>query len=225
MERIKNIILKNKYLSWILIFTNWFFQGIHLGSRIEAIYKVLFTIFFWIVFILLFVLIFQVPFEYSILYAFLIAHTLNWLVNCNFFVIFIHRIKWIKIPTIKLFNYLYEIQSRLNNKHWLLYATSSGGISRGTMNHHSDIDISLVIKPGIVNAIKAILFFVKEKKRADFKGIPLDIFISETPQQSISRSNGQENPVIIADAHDTISDFYKQKMTIEEAQELNGALE
>ena len=223
MNKIKKIILKNKYLSWILIFSNWFFQGIHLGSRIEKIYKISFTIFFWIILFTILYSISEISFVNCFIVSFLVAHTFNWLVNCNFYVIFVHRIKWIKIPTVKLFNHLYAIQNRLENKDWILYASSSGGICKGTMDGHSDIDVSLVIKPGIRNVISAIVFFVKEKKIADYKGIPLDIFISETPEESINRSNGQENPVVLYDPYKTIDNYYKQKMTILEAQILNQA--
>jgi len=225
MERIKKIVLNNKYLSWILIFTNWFFQGIHLGSRIEKVYKILFTLFFWGLFFLIFSFVLNFTLIYSLIIGLFVGHTINWFVNCNFYVIFIHRIKWFKIRPSRLFDQLYGIQDRLKNKNWILYSTSSGGICRGTMNGNSDIDVSLVIKPGLKNAILAIIFFVKEKKIADFQRVPLDIFISETPEESLNRSNGQENPVVLYDPHNTIDSFYKEKMTIKEAQILNNAIE
>ncbi|WP_117882514.1 hypothetical protein [Aureibaculum luteum] len=224
MKKIKNIILKNIYLSWILIFTNWIFQGIPLGSRIERIYKISFTVFFWVIFFVVFYFILNNSMAGSLIFGFLIAHTINWFVNCNFYVIFTHRIKWFKIPPIRLFNQLYAIQNRLDNKKWILYSTSSGGICRGTMDGNSDIDVSLVIKPGMKNILSAILFFVKEKKIADFNRVPLDIFISESPDESLERSNRQENPVVICDPNDTIDKYYKEKMTIREAQVLNNAM-
>lgn len=225
MENIKNIILKNIYLSWILIFTNWVFQGIPLGSRIEKIYKISFTVFFWIICLVILYYTFTISLINSLIFGFLIAHTINWFVNCNFYVIFIHRIKWFKIPKIKLFNQLCGIQHRLNNEDWILYSTSSGGICRGTMDGNSDIDVSLVIKPGIKNILFAIIFFVKEKKIADFNGVPLDIFISETPEESLNRSNGQENPVVLYDPYDILDNYYEQKMTIREAKILNNVME
>jgi len=225
MEKIKKIILKKKYMSWVLIFTNWFFQGIQLGSRIERIYKISFTIFFWIILFMILFFVSKISYTNSLIFAFLIAHTLNWLVNCNLCVIFAHRIKWIKTPKIKLFDQLYAIQNRLKNKKWILYSTSSGGVCRGTMNEHSDIDVSLVIRPGVKNAISALVFFVKEKKIADIQGVPLDIFISETPQESYNRSFGQENPVVLSDPYNTIDNYYKHKMTILDAQILNKATE
>ncbi|MDY7394083.1 hypothetical protein UMM65_02440 [Aureibaculum sp. 2210JD6-5] len=224
MKKIKEIILNNKYLSWMLIFTNWIFQGIPLGSRIEKVYKISFTVFFGLIFFVMLYYIFNISTVGSLIFGFLIAHTINWFVNCNFCVIFTHRIKWFKIPTIRLFDQLYAIQERLDNKNWILYSTSSGGICRGTMDGNSDIDVSLVIKPGIKNILSAILFFVKEKKIADFNGVPLDIFISETPEESLKRSNKQENPVVLYDPYNTIDNYYKEKMTIREAQILNNAI-
>ena len=223
MDKIKGFISGSIYLSWILIFTNWFFQGIPLGSRVERIYKISFTVFLWIFFFVMLYFSFKVPLTDGLIVGFLMAHTLNWIINCNFFVIFIHRIKWIKISTIRLFEYLYSIQKRLENEDWILYASSSGGICKGTMNEHSDIDVSLVIKPGSKNKIRAIIFFTKEKKIADLQGIPLDIFISETPEESMDRSYKQENPVVLYDPSNIISSHYKLKMTIREAQVLNEA--
>lgn len=223
MEKIKDKINNTLYLSWISIFTNWAYQGIPTGGRLEKIYKISFTIFFWILFFGLLHLIYNFSIMRSLIYGFLIAHTMNWLLNCNLYVIFIHRIKWFKVSPIKLFNQLYAIQDRLQNKDWILYSTSSGGISRGTMNGNSDIDVTLIIKPGIKNAILATIFTVKEKKIADFNGIPMDMMVSESPEDSLRRSDYQENPAVMIDKYNMVDSYYKEKMSLYEAQVFNNA--
>jgi len=135
--------------------------------------------------------------------------------------------KWFKTTKPKLFKQLYAIQYRLEkiqNKDWILYSVSHGGICKGTLNHFSDIDVSIIRKPGLINMFSAILFYVKEKKIADFKGVPLDIFICDTPENCIDRSNHQNNPIILLDHNNKVDCFYPDKlaMTIHESMILNG---
>jgi hypothetical protein len=100
---------------------------------------------------------------------------------------------------------------------------SHGGICNGTLNSHSDIDVSIVRKPGFINLIKAIIFYVKEKKIADLKMVPLDIFICDSAENTISRSNFQKNPIVLLDHNNIVDIFYKDKlkMSLDEAHVLN----
>lgn len=227
MNKVKYILINSKYLRWLQFFTNWFFQGIIHADKSEKLYKILFTIFFWIVLFTIFFLVFNLHFFKSILFGFLISHTLNWFVNNNLFVLLVHRIKWMETTKSKLFNQLFSIQNRLeklSNKDWILYSVSHGGICNGTLNNHSDIDVSLIRKPGVKNMAYAILFYVKEKKYADFKGVPLDIFICDTPENCIKRSKYQKNPIVILDLDKKVNNFYTDKLSIsiKEAMILNG---
>ncbi len=227
MSNLKDSILENRYFSWLQIFTNWLMQGILHADKSEKAYKILFTVFFWI--IITCVLFFGLSWKLnrSLFLGFVIAHTINWFINCNFYVLFVHRIKWLKTTKSELFNQLYDIQERLEklpNKDWLLYSVSLGGICKGTLNEHSDIDVTLIRKPGFRNLIHSIIFYVKEKKYADLKGVPLDIFISDTPENCIQRSKRQKNPIVMIDHENKIDVFYPDKLSlsIEEAQILNG---
>ncbi len=226
MKRLKKIIEGNKNLSWIFIFTNWFYQGIPQSDKTEKIYKISFTIFWGGMFSFLFVKANHINnLEFNLILGLISSHTLNWLVNNNLSVIFVHRIKWLKISKKRLFNHLYSIQRRLQNKNWILFAISLGGISRGTMSVHSDIDVNIIRKPGTLNGIYAVLFAAIERKRADFHGVPLDIIISDSFEDCIVKTDGQKNPVIMYDSNEMISKYYKDKMTIKEAQKFNNAYE
>jgi len=154
--------------------------------------------------------------------SFIIAHTINWMLNCNHFVIYVHRMKWLKTSKNSLFKHLISIQERLEGRNWALAVVSLGGISRGTMNKHSDIDVNIIRKPGIKNAILALLFGVIEKKRADYYGIPLDILISDSIQDCIKKSEGQKNPVILYNSFNIIDKYYKEKISINDAKLLNN---
>jgi hypothetical protein len=227
MEKFKKYILNNKYFTWLQLFSNWLMQGIFHADKTEKTYKILFTAVIWIVLFVILFFNFNMTFTKSLFYSFLIAHTINWFVNNNLYVLLVHRMRWLKTTKPDLFNQLESIQNRLEkipNKEWILYCVSHGGICKGTLNSHSDIDVSLIRKPGFKNMIHAIIFYVKEKKYADIKGVPLDIFICDTPKNCIDRSKGQKNPIVLLDHEDRVDDFYpdKLKISIEEAKILNN---
>ena len=227
MSKLKDAILGHKYLSWLQLFTNWLMQGIYHSDKSERLYKSLFTIFFWIILFLILFFLVGLSLTTSLILGFIGGHTVNWVINNNLFVLLIHRMRWLKTTKSALFNQLESIQKRLektSNKDWLLFSVSHGGICNGTLNQHSDIDVTLIRKPGLKNMIKAILFYVKEKKYADVNGIPLDIFICDSPEDCIKKCGGQKNPIVLLDHNNQVDIYYpdKLKMTIDEAKVLNG---
>jgi len=229
MKKLIESILYSKYFSWLQFPSNWLMQGIFHADKSERLYKILFTVFFWILLFVTLFFGFELSILYSLIFGFIIAHTLNWFVNNNLFVLLVHRIKWFKTSKKDLFNQLYAIQDRLeneSNKDWIMYSVSLGGICKGTLNKHSDIDVSLIRKSGFKNMIKAIVFYVKEKKYADLKGVPLDIFICDSPENCIERSKYQKNPIVMLDHENQVDRFYPDKLSIsiEEAMILNGEL-
>ena len=227
MEKFKKSILNNKYLTWLQLSSNWLMQGIFHADKTEKMYKILFTVVLWIVMFGILFFGFNMVLVKSLFYGFVVAHTLNWFINNNLFVLLVHRMRWLKTSKKELFNQLESIQNRLeriSNKDWILYCVSHGGICNGTLNSHSDIDVSLIRKPGFKNMFHAVIFYIKEKKYADLKGVPLDIFICDTPKNCIDRSNGQKNPIVLLDHEDNVDLFYpdKMKIDIEIAKELNS---
>ncbi|MCD4832943.1 MAG: hypothetical protein K8R31_04045 [Bacteroidales bacterium] len=221
MNVIKKIIIENKYLYWLQIFSNWFFQGNLKSGKTERIYKISFTFFFWIIGFLIFLFNTDMLLIYSIVISFIIGHTLNWLLNCNLHVLLIHNLKWLKISKEKLFEHLHSIEKRLDNKNWILYCIVLGSICKGKLNGNSDIDVSVIRKPGVKNAISAMICYMVERKHADFKGIPLDFFICDTPEDAIFRSKGQKNPIVLYDPENIVGKYYNEKLNINEAQKLN----
>ena len=229
MENFKKNILNNKYFTWLQFLSNWLMQGIIHADKTEKMYKILFTVVLWIV---LFVILFfslNIVLIKSLFYGFFIAHTLNWFINNNLYVLLVHRMRWLKTTTPELFNQLDSIQNRLEripNKDWIMYCVSHGGICEGTLNSHSDIDVSLIRKSGFKNMLKAVWFYIKEKKYADFKGVPLDIFICDTPENCIERSKSQKNPIVLLDHENQVDIYYPDKLSIniEEARVLNEDL-
>ncbi|MET2984887.1 hypothetical protein [Aureibaculum conchae] len=227
MKKIIENILYSKNFSFLQFPSNWLMQGIFHADKSEKLYKILFTVVFWAILFLILFYGFNITIVKSLIFGFMIAHTLNWFVNNNLFVLIVHRIKWFKTTKKDLFNQLYDIQERLeqeSSKGWLLYSVSLGGICKGTLSEHSDIDVSLIRKPGFKNMVKAIIFYVKEKKYADLKGVPLDIFICDSPENCIVRSKYQKNPIVMLDHENEVDTYYPEKLSIsiEEAMILNG---
>jgi len=229
MGKFKEKVLYSKYFGWLQFFSNWLMQGIFHADKSEKLYKILFTVFFWLLLFVVLLFEFNNSFFASLILGFFGAHTFNWIVNNNLFVLLVHRIKWLKTTKADLFNQLLSIQGRLefqSNKDWILYSVSHGGICKGTLNKHSDIDVSIIRKPGFKNMLNAVIFYVKEKKYADFKGVPLDIFICDSPENCIERSKRQKNPIVLLDHENMIDIYYPDKLSIsiEEAKVLNGEI-
>lgn len=221
MKKIKVFISENSYFTWIQFFTNWAFQGIAHADKSEKIYKISFTIIWAFIFTGILFRFSQYTYK-SIILAIILGHTLNWLINCNIFVLLVHRIKWVNIPKEKYFNYLFSLKNRINNKSWVYYCVCMGSICQGKLNSTSDIDITIVRKRGIKNIILPILFYVYEKKYADFHGIPLDIFISDSAADNIKKSKNQPNPIVIYDPENNILKHFPASQTINDAKVLNN---
>ncbi|MCK5402447.1 MAG: hypothetical protein KAJ28_12505, partial [Flavobacteriaceae bacterium] len=75
MRGVKKQIRDNKYLSWILIITNWFFQSIVNADKTEKIYKISFTLIFWLIFYAIFTQFFTSSSLKLGVISFIIAHT------------------------------------------------------------------------------------------------------------------------------------------------------
>jgi L-malate glycosyltransferase len=221
MKGIKKKIRDNRYINWILIVSNWVFQSIPNADRTEKIYKLSFTFLFWFLLFITLNYLFSVHISITIILSFVIAHTLNWIVNGNFYNLIIHRLMLVNLSKENLFNYLNILEKKIETQNWVLYAAAFGSVCKGNLKDSSDLDISIVRKSGFKNALKSIWFALREKKIADFNGIPLEIYISDSPQDSIKRFGAEKNPVIISDSDNTISKFYKEQLSLEEAHTLN----
>ena len=216
MKGIKKEIRDRWYLRWILVCTNWLFQGVHHLDFTEKIYRIVFTI--------VSSLIVYYSLRISIIYSTIIGHTLNWLVNSNFYNIFIHRLMISKLSKTKLFDYSQFLQKRLAKQNWILYAASFGSICRGKLKDSSDLDISIVRKPGFVNGLKGLWFILIEKKIGDFNKIPLELYLNDNPQTSINRFKSEINPVVMYDKYNVIKDFYQDQLSLKEAKKVNNVL-
>ena len=225
MKGFKDKLRQNAYLRWILLFSNWLFQGIIHADKTEKIYKLLFTIISWGGFFILLNSTFNYSTGLSIFLGFLLGHTLNWLVNSNFYNLLVHRLYLSKLTKKDLFIYLHNLSNRLNGKSSILYCASFGSICNGNLNASSDLDVSLVRKPGFKNGLRSIIILVRERKLADLKGIPLEVFLSDSPNNSKKRFSNEQNPVVIYDPDNIIDNYYSQKLSLNQAKSLNSMMD
>jgi predicted nucleotidyltransferase len=224
MKGIKRKIRDNRYISWVLIISNWVFQSIPNSDKTEKVYKILFILIFWLAAYLMLKYLFVFETLHSVLLGFVFGHTINWIVNGNFYNLIIHRLMLVKLSKNNLFLYIDVLGKKLEYQEWVLYAASFGSICKGTLKDSSDIDVSIVRKPGLRNGLASIWFVIKEKKIADIKGIPLEIYISDSPNNSIKRFGGERNPVVLFDPENAIDKYYQEKLSIQEARKLNNVI-
>lgn len=221
MKGIKDKIRQRWYLRWLLLFSNWLSQGIINADKTEKIYKLFLTICFTFIFYFLF-LKGKGLFITDITLSFICGHSLNWFVNGSISTILIHRLFISSISKQKAFNYLVDLKSRLNSNNYILVCAVFGSIARGSIKPSSDIDITFVRAPGFYNAIKAIVFMVKEKFKTNSKLIPIEPFLADSAKYMKKRYCSDEMPVVIKDNSATLSDLYSQQQTLQEAAERNN---
>ena len=223
MEGLKEKIRQKWYLRWLLFPSNWLTQGIINADRTEKIYKIVFTLFFWGVFFVLFQVQNIQTFS-AVIISFVIAHTLNWLINGSISTILLHRLFIGKLSKDKAFNYLYNLEKRLYKTNSIAVVAVFGSITRGELKPSSDIDITFVRKPGFQNALKALLFMVKEKYTANIKQIPIEPFLADSIPYMKKRYRSDEAPIIIKGKKIILlnNKYYTEVLTIKEAAHKNN---
>ena len=132
----------------------------------EKIYKLFVTVFFsFLVFI----------FYHNFYVSFLIGHSLNYVLNGQFFVVYRYLGSGRTMSRKKLENFL-----SLINKNIDIYEPKdilfTGSFCRGKMSKTSDLDIRIYHEKGILNSLKAYFFASKLRFKGLFLKFPIDIF-------------------------------------------------
>ncbi len=222
MKGFKNEIRRRWYLRWMLIFSNWLFQGILHADRTEKIYRISCTLLFFSMILFLFYLFTPWNWMQIIVVSILCGHTLNWILNGNFSAILVHRLMLKKTTKNDLFNFVETLSGKLQDNKSLLYTAVFGSMSRGELKDSSDLDLSMVRNPGFTNAIKSLWLVLIVRKQADFKGIPLELFLSDSPENSINRFRNEDKAVVVFDPGNRLRQYYREIYTINEAKKRNG---
>lgn len=184
---------------------NWLFQGMMGMGTADLIGKIVFeALAFTVIF---FILGGSVP--YRIGTVLIIAHTLNWLLNANFWVI--GRYNGItRTPPSHFSPYLQKIRNRINRYSSIPTAIVIGGITRNKeLKTTSDVDLIFIRGRGFKNALKAVLVTISERARAFFSKFPLHLELYDSIE-FMKKHRTDEVPIVLKDINGTAKDLYSK---------------
>jgi predicted nucleotidyltransferase len=195
------------------------FQGILRADKTEKAYKISFSLLLSYLFYAYFNR--YLDTMSSVICGFALGHTVNWCVNGNLSLLFVHILMIKRADPQNIFLYLFYLRNESIKCKWVKYAGVLGSISRGDLKPSSDVDVSIVRKPGLGNAMKAIVFSIKHKKIADAMGVPMELYISDSVRNSYERYKDENCPVILTEEPGLLDSYYAKVMSLEKAYELN----
>lgn len=111
-----------------------------------------------------------------------LAHSLNFLFNGQVWGVLKHYGIG-RLSRAGFHPYLCQLARRIGNEPSILWAGVYGSLIRGNWSPTSDLDIRLVRKPGLINALRACLFVLVERSRALIHRFPLDIYVLDDSRQ------------------------------------------
>ncbi len=189
-----------------LTLINWLFQGMRGMGRADLIGKIVLEIVFFGV-TTIFV---SGSFGFRVFVALLIAHTLNWFLNSNFWVI--GRYIGITRTNPRYFaKYLKGLIRRLQKTSAIDAVIIIGGISREQgIKETSDVDIFFIRQKGLVNAIIAAAVTIKERIYAFFSKFPLHLELYDDISM-MDKHRQDEVPYILKDISGIASAYYKKQ--------------
>jgi L-malate glycosyltransferase len=179
----------------ILILSSWLFQGILYMDATEQIFKIIFdTVLFSLIFLGLKILIND---QFIILFALIIGHSIDWVINGQIFVL-LKNLKLINTDMTHFKNYMAQLGQKTERLGSIEAVAAFGSISRGTLKKSSDLDIRIIRKKGLVNAMITYMFIISCRTFAFLNKFPLDIYMLDDIK-TISRHIENEDPLVIYD--------------------------
>lgn len=188
--------------------SNWVLQGMLYMNPIEVAYKlgldVVLTLLMWILFL-------PEPTISGWLPAWLLAHTINWIINCQPIALLFH-LDWGKNDARHFISYIENLERRIQGRSYLAAAASFGSLSRGKYSERSDIDIRVVMQGGILDRLRAANFCFWERLRAAFALFPLDLYAFELDEMR-RKMKHDEVPVVFWDPQGLLAGIYMETVT------------
>ncbi len=187
------------------IFSNWVLQGMLIMNPVEVAYKLgldgVLTVILWM-------LVISDPTAAGWMVAWLLAHTVNWVINCQPVALCFH-LDWGKNDARHFISYIEGLEKRIQGRSYLAAAASFGSLSRGKYSDRSDIDIRVVMQGGILDRIRAANFCFWERLRAAFALFPLDLYAFDLEEMR-RKMKPDEVPVIFWDPHNLLTRTYQE---------------
>ena len=176
-----------------LIASAWVFQGILNMDKTERYFKIMLDV----VCILFFscMLLGNWSAVNSIIVGFLLAHSLNFIFNSHPFVV-AKNLGLTKTSRGRLTAFMKKMldSAELNDSIKEVFIIGSFARSEATLA--SDIDLRIVRKEGWLNGIRACSWVTRERSRAVFARIPLDVFVLDS--EILNRIRPGEQPVALS---------------------------
>lgn len=167
---------------------HWLFQGLLYMDAAERRFKLLLDVLLTVLMAIPLLLCFRGRTAWAA--AFLLAHTLNFLLNGQLWGVLKHYGIG-RLSRAGFHSYLCRLACRIGNEPSILWAGVYGSLVRGNWSSTSDLDIRLVRKPGVINALRACLFVLSERSRALIRRCPLDIYVlDDLGQLAAMREDG-----------------------------------
>jgi hypothetical protein len=110
----------------------------------------------------------------------ILAHTVNFLLNSHLWGVLKHYGS-VRVSHPAFESYLYHLSRRIGNEPSIDWSGVYGSLARGQWSATSDLDIRLVRKPGLSNALRACTFVLAERSRALIHRFPLDLYVLDDP--------------------------------------------
>jgi predicted nucleotidyltransferase len=178
---------------------NWLHQALFYMDRTEFLVRV------FVEGICLFCLLFPLSFFFQsvitdwrvLVVSFLLVHTLNWILNGNWWALMMFTFPGIHNSGEELTcKYLSDMADRLKTNRSIAALAVYGSPARGQWHDKSDLDLRILRKKGFLNGWAAALVTMRERCKAFVAGQPVDLFLSDSPQ-FLMKMREDENPIIL----------------------------
>lgn len=187
-----------------VIASNWVFQGMRYMNIYEIGLKLFLDILF--VFILLNFFLKEIPLLPAVLIALLSAHTINWIINGHIFVLMRYVAPVPK--TEKHFeDFITKIKTSALRWKSIDGVAIYGSYCRGNLHQFSDLDVRVITRPGIMNAVYGSIFCFYQRLIAFFYIFPLDIYCCDK-MEFLDQLRDDEKPFILIDHSGRLSARY-----------------
>ena len=189
---------------------NWLHQGLLYMDRTEFRARV----FVEVIGIFLFSLLFSFFFRTSVLdwrlvlFSTVVVHTLNWMLNGNWWACILFTFPHLENPGAKATcHYLTRMKGRLEKKRSIVGVMVYGSLSRGKWHNRSDLDVRVLRHPGIFNGIQAIFVMMRERIIAVFTRQPLDVYLADGIP-FLEKMRNDEIPIFLVKRSEELEKLY-----------------
>lgn len=178
----------------LLLLTHWVFQSVGAMGWTERVFKAAIGM---AVFLPGFLILLG-PFGplFAAVVALLIAHTANFLLNAHLPVVLKHL--GFQVGVARIRRYAEGLQRRMQGRPQLQGVVIVGSLARSESRPGSDLDVRLVPRPGLKNALRAANLAFLERTQALVRKFPLDIYVAEGAG-ALEGLRESKNPIVLCD--------------------------